>query len=177
MLSRKLNSIRNLVSTSLLLSISNLIHFSVAPQLVAGYPRISRNFSTGKDHSQPPSEDDIVHLDDRADIRIPEYKARDNEPIGVQRQRLVYQSRKRGMLENDLLLSTFADKYLKSMNVEQLNMYDQLINKPSNDWDIYYWATGNKEIPPEHNNEIMKLFCKHVRNEAKEARVRMPDLN
>lgn len=177
MLSSKLNSIRSLVSTSLLLSASDLIGFSVAPQLAVGCPRIGRAFSTGKDQSQPPSEDDVVHLDDRADIRIPEYKARDNEPIGVQRQRLVYQSRKRGMLENDLLLSTFADKYLKSMTAEQLKMYDQLINKPSNDWDIYYWATGSKEIPPEHNNEIMELFCKHVRNEAKEVRVRMPDLN
>lgn len=28
------------------------------------------------------------------------------------------------------------------MSEEQLNCYDRLINEPSNDWDIYYWATG-----------------------------------
>lgn len=90
--------------------------------------------------------------------------------------RLLYQSRKRGMLENDLLLSTFAAKYLKTMNQKQIEMYDTLINKPSNDWDIYNWATGTKEIPAEYNNEIMELFKEHVRNEHKEKRLRMPDL-
>lgn len=46
------------------------------------------------------------------------------------------------MLENGLLLSTFAHRYLQTMNEEQLSMYDRLINLPSNDWEIYYWATG-----------------------------------
>lgn len=80
------------------------------------------------------------------------------------------------MLENDLLLSTFAAKYLPTMNESQTEMYDNLINIPSNDWDIYYWATGNKEIPPQFQNEIMTMFVEHVRNEKKEKRLRMPDL-
>lgn len=81
------------------------------------------------------------------------------------------------MLENDLLLSTFAAKYLSTMTDKQVDMYDDLINKPSNDWDIYYWATGNKELPSEYDNEIMQLFREHVRNDKKEKRLRMPDLN
>jgi succinate dehydrogenase assembly factor 2 len=56
--------------------------------------------------------------------------------------RLVYQSRKRGMLENGLLLSTFAARYLQDMDEKTLSDYDRLINLPTNDWDIYYWATG-----------------------------------
>lgn len=80
------------------------------------------------------------------------------------------------MLENDLLLSTFAAKYLKTMNKHQVEMYDTLINKPSNDWDIYHWGTGTKDVPAEYNNEIMALFKQHVRNELKEKRLRMPDL-
>lgn len=28
------------------------------------------------------------------------------------------------------------------MNENQLKMYDVIINKPNNDWDIYYWITG-----------------------------------
>jgi len=63
----------------------------------------------GKDH-----EGDIVHMEDRKDIVIPEYPQRENEDLEVRKQRLIYQSRKRGMLENDLLLSTFASKYLKN---------------------------------------------------------------
>lgn len=80
------------------------------------------------------------------------------------------------MLENDLLLSTFAAKYLRSMNIDQIEMYDNLINKPSNDWDIYYWATEKTPTPPEYENDMMKLFRKHVKNELKEKRLRMPDL-
>lgn len=91
--------------------------------------------------------------------------------------RLLYQSRKRGMLENDLLLSTFASKYLKNMSEQHIIMYDQLINKPSNDWDIYNWAVGSKPTPAEYENEIMDLFRRHAKNELKEKRLRMPDLN
>lgn len=49
------------------------------------------------------------------------------------------QSRKRGILESDLLLSTFADVYLGKMSQEQLQEYDRFLDE--NDWDIYYWAT------------------------------------
>lgn len=49
------------------------------------------------------------------------------------------QSRKRGTLESDLLLSTFADANLAKMNLEQLRQYDLFMDE--NDWDIYYWAT------------------------------------
>lgn len=30
------------------------------------------------------------------------------------------------------------------MSEKQLQQYDRLINEPSNDWDIYYWATGER---------------------------------
>lgn len=36
------------------------------------------------------------------------------------------------------------------MTEKQLNLYDRLINEPSNDWDIYYWATGTGRDKP-HN--------------------------
>lgn len=49
------------------------------------------------------------------------------------------QSRKRGILETDLLLSTFADAHLGNMTREQLEQYDRFLDE--NDWDIYYWAT------------------------------------
>ncbi|KAF2096660.1 hypothetical protein NA57DRAFT_42710 [Rhizodiscina lignyota] len=48
-------------------------------------------------------------------------------------------SRKRGTLESDLLLSTFADENLGSMTRPQLQQYDLFLDE--NDWDIYYWAT------------------------------------
>lgn len=89
---------------------------------------------------------------------------------------LLYQSRKRGMLENDLLLSTFVEKYLKEFTAEQTAIYDQLINGVSNDWDIYYWATETKPTPPEFDTEIMELLKQHVKNTERVQRIRQPDL-
>ncbi|KAL1443816.1 hypothetical protein MTO96_007198 [Rhipicephalus appendiculatus] len=102
---------------------------------------------------------------------------RANEDTETQRARLLYQSRKRGMLENDLILSTFAAKHLASFNAEQLQQYDRLINLPSNDWDIYYWATGAKATPTEFENEVMSLLRQHVRNDEREQRFKQPDIS
>lgn len=43
------------------------------------------------------------------------------------------------------LSSLFAKENLNRMSEQQLNRYDRLINEPSNDWDIYYWATGTEQ--------------------------------
>jgi succinate dehydrogenase assembly factor 2 len=107
---------------------------------------------------------------------IPPYQEKFNEEIKDKRARLVYQSRKRGMLENGLLLGSFSDRYLDKFNSEQLSLYDRLINLPSNDWDIFYWATGVRETPQEFNNEIMDLLKEHTKNEHRESRLTMPNL-
>ena len=49
-----------------------------------------------------------------------------NESIETLRARLVYQSRKRGTLENDLLLSTFARDHLSAMTQVELKEYDKV---------------------------------------------------
>ncbi|KAI1423669.1 Flavinator of succinate dehydrogenase-domain-containing protein [Xylaria sp. FL1777] len=67
------------------------------------------------------------------------------------RARLVYQSRKRGILETDLLLSTFADEYLPKMTLDQMTEYDLFLDE--NDWDIYYWATQEELSTPSPNTD------------------------
>ncbi|KAG5950377.1 hypothetical protein E4U53_005180 [Claviceps sorghi] len=64
---------------------------------------------------------------------------RTGEDDDTKRARLLYQSRKRGTLESDLLLSTFAKAHLPGMSSELLTQYDRFLDE--NDWDIYYWAT------------------------------------
>lgn len=51
---------------------------------------------------------------------------RPGESIETTRARLVYQSRKRGTLENDLLLSTFAQEHLGTMDAEELSEFDKV---------------------------------------------------
>ncbi|CAK7216342.1 Succinate dehydrogenase assembly factor 2 mitochondrial [Sporothrix curviconia] len=64
------------------------------------------------------------------------------EDVVTTRARLLYQSRKRGTLESDLLLSTFAAANLATMTPRQLEQYDCFLDE--NDWDIYYWVTQNE---------------------------------
>ncbi|CAD1480625.1 unnamed protein product, partial [Heterotrigona itama] len=118
---------------------------------------------------------DVIHPESR-EPDIPLYIQRNEESKDIKKARLLYQSRKRGMLENGLLLSTFAKKYLSSFNDKQLHLYDCLINLPSNDWDIFYWATGAKPTPSEFDNEVMDLLKKHIKNEERQARIMQPEL-
>lgn len=102
-----------------------------------------------------------------------------NEPIETKRARLLYQSRKRGILETDLLLLRFAAKYLKSMTLEELEEYDRLLDLP--DWDIYYWATKNFEVTPLKEewkkSEILARLQDFSLNNPKKEILRMPEIN
>lgn len=102
---------------------------------------------------------------------------RPNEATDKKRARLLYQSRKRGILESDLLLSKFAKIYLPTLTHEQLEEYDDLLNEQ--DWDIYYWATnaeGTNPCPERwEKSPIMAMVREIARNEAREI-MRMPDL-
>ncbi|CCG84263.1 protein of unknown function [Taphrina deformans PYCC 5710] len=99
---------------------------------------------------------------------------RSHEVIETKRARLLWQSRKRGILETDLLLSTFAAKQLERMSMDELILYDQLLDEP--DWEIYYYATSKKQ-PPEkfRGSRLIEDLIQHVKNEEKETR-RMPSL-
>jgi len=100
---------------------------------------------------------------------------RHNESLETLRARLIYQTRKRGTLESDLIMSTFAKEHLHSLTREELLELDQLLDEP--DWDVYYWCTGGK-VSPERwaNSPILEQLKIHTRNEGKAVR-RMPDLD
>ncbi|KAN0120477.1 DUF339 domain containing protein [Russula decolorans] len=84
--------------------------------------------------------------------------------------------RKRGTLENNLLLSTFAQEHLGTMDTEELSEFDMLMDE--SDWDIYYWAT-EKRTPPGRwtDSRLLEKLRDHARNEGKVVRRRMLDLH
>lgn len=57
---------------------------------------------------------------------MPQPLDRTGEDEATIRARLVYQTRKRGMLEGDLLLSTFARDNLGSMTLQELQEFDKV---------------------------------------------------
>lgn len=62
------------------------------------------------------------------------------------------------------------------MSMAELDMYDRLINNTSNEWDIYYWAVGVREVPEEHRNSVMERFIEHTKNSDREQRFKQPNL-
>ncbi|PLB40083.1 40S ribosomal RACK1 domain-containing protein [Aspergillus candidus] len=102
------------------------------------YPGKVEHFTGGRQGSGPQKPELGVGEMEGITFKVEPLK-RDGEDVSTMRARLLYQSRKRGILESDLLMSTFADAYLGSMSREQLQEYDRFLDE--NDWDIYYWAT------------------------------------
>ena len=76
-------------------------------------PRIHRALST---FSEPPIDETV----------LPRPIDRSGETPDVTRARLLYQSRKRGILETDLLLSTFAHEHLSTMSASEMREYDHV---------------------------------------------------
>uniref|UniRef100_H2LQ01 Succinate dehydrogenase assembly factor 2, mitochondrial n=1 Tax=Oryzias latipes TaxID=8090 RepID=H2LQ01_ORYLA len=113
---------------------------------------------------------------DLIEIPLPPWLEKPDEPINIKRRRLLYESRKRGMLENCILLSLFAKRYLNTMTESQLLQYDRLINEPSNDWDIYYWATEAHPTPEVYQGEVMDMLKEFTKNRNHEQRLDAPSL-
>ena len=72
--------------------------------------------------------------------------------------------------------STFADQYLNDMDEATLVQYDKVINRPSNDWELYYWITEAKPTPQEYEGPVMDMLKVHAKNRNMDVRIRQPDL-
>ena len=112
-----------------------MISFAVRRRILRSAP-LRVGISARLVHSTPPQDpfplplsEKLAHL-----VNAPEEMdgmpirpiPRHNEDERTLRARLVYQSRKRGTLECDLLLSTFASEHLQHMSVAEMREYDQV---------------------------------------------------
>lgn len=75
--------------------------------------------------------DEPIQLDKEVDLSdpglpFPDPLPRDGESVEQMRARLVYQTRKRGTLESDLLMSTFAKEHMGTMSEFELREFDKV---------------------------------------------------
>ncbi|KAL2255584.1 hypothetical protein VTK26DRAFT_3065 [Humicola hyalothermophila] len=115
----------------------------VRQPLVFALRAAPRRFQSSSPSDAPSSDLQVGELQG-AKFRVEPIRRVGEDPATM-RARLLYQSRKRGTLESDLLLSTFAAEHLATMTPAQLAEYDRFLDE--NDWDIYYWATQDAEPP------------------------------
>ncbi|KAG4437023.1 hypothetical protein IFR05_007484 [Cadophora sp. M221] len=99
--------------------------------------RMTGGTQSGEPQSGPNAEMGVGEMEG-AKFKV-EPLRRTGEDPNTMRARLLYQCRKRGTLESDLLMSTFAEAHLREMTPAQMAQLDIFLDE--NDWDIYYWAT------------------------------------
>ena len=70
-------------------------------------------------------------------------------------KRLKMRAWHRGTKEMDLILGSFADQKLESLDAGDLDLLEALMEE--NDTDLYPWFTGLAETPPEHRDILAKI--------------------
>merc|ERR1711879_12317 len=98
----------------------------------------------------------------------------EGEEREIKAKRLLWQSRKRGISENDLLLSTWFKENEPNLSSGELDTYSNLINSDVNEWDLFYWISKTKPVPEEYDTSVMHSLQKHCANEKREERFQQP---
>lgn len=81
------------------------------------------------------------------------------EDVEVKRKRLIFRSWHRGTKEMDLLLGSFADKYVPDFSEEELVEYDALLQL--SDPDLYNWMIGKEEVPANLDSPVFQKLKAH----------------
>jgi antitoxin CptB len=81
------------------------------------------------------------------------------EDIETRRKRLIYRSWHRGTREMDLILGTFADKYVSGFSGSELEEYEALLE--FQDPDLYNWITGVEALPSNLEGPLFTALKAH----------------
>ena len=166
---------------------NSLEHSQTTPLTAPDYPLLATSAPThGHFHTHP----NILRPQRPSDLApLPPKRV-----AGHAKSALVYQSRKRGTLESDLLLSIFARGQFAHMSIEEMREYDKvcvyppiLPSSPLGTFSLWLtissWTkqigifTTNKRAPPERwaNSSLLEKVIVYARNEGNVVR-KMPAL-
>lgn len=81
------------------------------------------------------------------------------EDMEKKRKRLILRSWRRGTREMDLLLGSFADKYVADFSQEELTQYEEILLH--SDPDLYSWISGQEEVPENLLNPVLEKLLRH----------------
>ena len=69
------------------------------------------------------------------------------------RKKLRFRAWRRGFREMDLLMGSFADRFMTDMSDEEVDEFERLLATP--DWEVYAWIIGQKPIPDNHKSDVL----------------------
>jgi antitoxin CptB len=86
----------------------------------------------------------------------------DHDNLTKRRRRLAYRANHRGIKEMDIILGRFGDKYLETMEGDELDQLENLMEQ--NDRDLLQWFTDEKNPPDEFDNELFEKILIHAKS-------------
>jgi len=90
------------------------------------------------------------------DTEIPAIPAAESLPIEVRRKRLLFRSWHRGTKETDLLLGSFAERYLPDFTEPQLDVYENLLEE--HDANLFDWIARRTMPPATIDSDVLRLL-------------------
>lgn len=81
------------------------------------------------------------------------------ETLEKKRKQLIFRSGHRGMKEMDLIMGSFANKYIQTFTPEEIEQYEIFLDV--SDPDLYNWYLRKEEISEKHKHGVSDLFLKH----------------
>jgi antitoxin CptB len=81
------------------------------------------------------------------------------ETIENWRKRLTFRAWHRGTREMDLLIGSFAERYINGFEAEDLVIFEEILI--NNDPDVYDWIIGRQKAPEELKSRVLDLLLAH----------------
>lgn len=81
------------------------------------------------------------------------------ESIENWRKRLIFRAWHRGTREMDLLIGSFAEKYINGFDAADLAIFEEILI--NNDPDVYDWIIGRQKAPEELASRVLDLLLAH----------------
>ncbi|HBR69760.1 MAG TPA: succinate dehydrogenase assembly factor 2 [Rhodospirillaceae bacterium] len=82
-----------------------------------------------------------------------------DEHIENRRKKLIFRSGHRGTKEMDLIMGSFAQKYVPGFSEMELALYEDILQ--ISDPDLYDWITGKQKVPANVMNSVLEKLLAH----------------
>lgn len=71
----------------------------------------------------------------------------------ARRRKLRFRAWRRGFREMDLLMGSFADAHIATLDASELTEFERLLSTP--DWEVYAWIIGQKAVPDQYQSTVL----------------------
>lgn len=80
------------------------------------------------------------------------------DPLHIRRKRARFRAWHRGTQELDLLTGRFADHYVATMSLDELEGFEYLLEAP--DSDLYLWIIGSVPAPDAYRSPMLERLMR-----------------